>query len=247
MVYSSFDSKNIAFDNKLEKLFNFKKNGKYIELGANDGITQSNTKLLEEKYNWSGILIEPSNVAFNKLRQNRPNNILVNACMVSSDFTEKTIKGDFNSGSLMASVNGTRLKSNEICEVPCTTLSNVIEKTNITKFDLMSIDTEGYELNVLKGLDLNIDRNRPTYFLIEIYKHMFSEICDYLKNNGYILIENFSNYNIIDNPYWDQHHNDYLFVDNNLQRPIPIYICHYKKLTDRKRYLLDYFIKNNIL
>jgi hypothetical protein len=36
------------------------KNGFYIELGANDGISQSNTLFLEKYKNWSGILIEPN-------------------------------------------------------------------------------------------------------------------------------------------------------------------------------------------
>lgn len=38
--------------------------GFYVELGANDGITQSNTKHFEIYKNWTGILIEPNERQF---------------------------------------------------------------------------------------------------------------------------------------------------------------------------------------
>lgn len=211
MIYSSYDSKGVPLEQKLEKLFNGKRFGKFIELGANDGITQSNTKHLEEKFQWHGILIEPSIPAFNKLKQTRHNNILINACVVSNDYKENTIKGDFNSGSLMSSVNGSRLNSDNLVEVPCFTLEYIIEKCNLmdNHFNLISIDTEGYELNVLKGI--NLKKFMPDYLLIEIYKKDYDEIVKYLDDNNYKLIENFTNYNIIDNPHWDGTHNDYLF------------------------------------
>jgi len=35
------------------------RNGTFIELGAMDGITYSNTKIFQDNFNWSGVLIEP--------------------------------------------------------------------------------------------------------------------------------------------------------------------------------------------
>ena len=46
-------------DKKLEKFVNYN-DGFYVELGANDGVSQSNSLYFETKRNWSGILIEPS-------------------------------------------------------------------------------------------------------------------------------------------------------------------------------------------
>ena len=43
-----------------ETIFFNKKNGKYIELGALDGIQYSNTKFFEDNLGWSGVLIEPT-------------------------------------------------------------------------------------------------------------------------------------------------------------------------------------------
>ena len=39
-----------------------KKNNFFVEFGATDGITISNTYLLEKELNWKGILIEPASI-----------------------------------------------------------------------------------------------------------------------------------------------------------------------------------------
>ena len=40
-------------------------NGFFIEAGADDFLDGTNTLLLEEKYNWTGLLIEPNPIRFN--------------------------------------------------------------------------------------------------------------------------------------------------------------------------------------
>ena len=46
-IYSNFDCKKIPLEIKLDDLFKKKENGIFIELGANDGLRQSNTAFLE--------------------------------------------------------------------------------------------------------------------------------------------------------------------------------------------------------
>ena len=58
MIYSHVDNKGIPLQNKLYNIIN-KKNGFFIELGANDGLFQSNTAFFEKEHEWTGILIEP--------------------------------------------------------------------------------------------------------------------------------------------------------------------------------------------
>lgn len=62
----------------LDHFFMGKKNGRYIELGAMDGLYFSNTYYFEKELDWSGILIEPHIYNFDKLKNNRPNNYLFN-------------------------------------------------------------------------------------------------------------------------------------------------------------------------
>ena len=49
---------NNSLDKKLQRYIDYY-NGYFVELGANDGINQSNTFFFEKKRNWKGVLIEP--------------------------------------------------------------------------------------------------------------------------------------------------------------------------------------------
>lgn len=195
-----------------------KNDGFYIELGAFDGLTQSNTAFFEFYRNWNGILIEPSLVSFQLCLNNRPNSYKINACCVSNEYNNSTILGDFNSVT-MSSVDGKRLNTpkNNLVEVKSITLEKVLDdyfnENGERNIDFISIDTEGYELEVLKGLNLN--KYKPRYLLIEIYKHDYNNICNLLFNHGYNNCINFTNYNKNDNPIWDGTHNDFLFSVNN--------------------------------
>ena len=214
--YSFGDISGMPFDHKLDMLFKNKENGFFIELGANDGIEQSNTAFFEFSRGWKGILIEPSVSKFEKCVRNRPNSSCFNCACVSNTFAESTVSGDFNGG-LMASIGGVRLNNGHACvSVPAKTLASIIDSIQppIAKIDLLSLDTEGYELNILQGLDLT--RHRPMYMLIEIYTRDYDVIVDFLKRHNYELHSNFSNYNKKAMPFWDGTHNDYLFVDSSV-------------------------------
>lgn len=147
--------------------FNTKKNGKYIELGAMDGILYSNTKFFEDNLEWSGILIEPNIHQYNKLIINRPNNYLFNNLVSDIDeyvefkfFVDnyagvsgvtKTLPSEHFSGffSIIKEPQGSvRIKP--------VTLKSIIEKTDIKHFDFLSLDVEGHEVNVLKSWDFSI-------------------------------------------------------------------------------------------
>jgi FkbM family methyltransferase len=207
------DSKNIPLDYKLDNIMK-KNDGFFIELGANDGLAQSNTAFFEFYRGWTGLLIEPSIEKYKQCCKNRPNSIVQNYACVSNEYNKNTIIGDFN-GNLMASVNGYRLNSSvlDLVSAPTTTLEKLLDtySSPTQSIDLLSLDTEGYELPILKGLNLN--KYRPRYMLIEIYAKDFYEIVYFLINHNYVLHSNFSNYNLSTNPHWDGTHNDYLFVD----------------------------------
>lgn len=211
MIYSHVDHKGIPLETKLNDIMKIN-NGVFIEVGANDGLFQSNTAFFEKELNWNGILIEPSLKGYLLCKQNRPKSLCLNYACVSNDYNKTYVLGDFDDNNPMASVNGTRLKNDTLIKVNAITLEKILDDYQHKHIDFLSLDTEGYEFEILKGLNLN--KYRPKYMLIEIYTNDYDKLINYLNLNGYKLHSNLTNYNKIDNPQWDGSHNDFLFIDN---------------------------------
>lgn len=204
MVYSLND-----LDEKLLKYLNFK-NGFFIEAGANDGISQSNTALYEFEYGWKGLLVEPNTKKCFECKKRRKNSIVENYALVSTSYEGNFISGDFAhqdySSSLMSMVldegdwcddvmkeSQTSRKENQtIIEVPAITLNKLLENHNIKNIDFFSLDVEGYEISVLNGF--NIEKYLPTYVLIETttFENRIKTILEYMENKNYKVVERLS-------------------------------------------------------
>ena len=59
----------------------FQENGFYVESGALDGETFSNSLFFEKYRNWSGVLIEPHPDSFKILRSKNRKAVSINACL----------------------------------------------------------------------------------------------------------------------------------------------------------------------
>lgn len=198
----------MSIDKKIFEILNFN-DGFFIECGANDGITQSNTILLEKHRNWKGLLIEPSHNAYTTCKSVRGNfNIFENCVLSSFDNEGKTFFGDFD-GNLMSSIEGKRLSRHPVSNVVCKSLTTILKEHKINKVDFFSLDVEGHELNVLNGIDFSYCS--PTWIVIEIYTKDLEKILSFMEEKNYTLFGNLTNFNHVDNPNWDGTHNDYLF------------------------------------
>ena len=169
---------------EIKKLFGGTR-GLFFEVGANDGLSQSNTAYLEKYQGWRGILVEPLPMQFFRCLANRPRSTVINAALVSRDFSDKTVEiayanlmstindpernllsveGHVATGSQFLTPEEKALSGHRIT-VPALTVSAVLDNTGHAQVDFFSLDVEGYELEVLKGIDFS--RHRPHYFLIE--------------------------------------------------------------------------------
>lgn len=200
-----------SLDKKLEKYVNYDK-GFFVELGANDGITQSNSFYFELKRNWRGVLVEPSphNFLLCKKIRSKKNYIYCNAC-VGFDFKGKYV--DIKYSNLMSISNNLDLDLlskkdhiknsiqhlNENEEVfqfgsMAVTLNTLLEKSNAPKIiDFLSLDVEGAELEVLKGIDFNLFSFK--YILIEVRN--LEKIKTFLKLKQYELHDKFSKHDFL--------------------------------------------------
>lgn len=205
--FASPDAAGIPLDLKLLGLLG-KRAGFFVEAGAFDGLTSSNTALLERSFDWTGALVEPSPAAFATCQANRTSPVY-NCALVPFAHEQDEISGDFD-GTAMSSVGGQRLGSDTSISVPARTLQSILDEQRARHVDLFSLDTEGYELEVLQGIDY--DRTTFGWFVIELYRTNFDATCAYLAERGYDLVGNFTGFNPKDNPIWDGTHNDFLFA-----------------------------------
>ena len=196
--FRKFNSIN-NLDKKLLKYLNFK-NGFYIECGANDGVNQSNTWYFEKVLNWRGVLIEPNKTSFKNLKNNRSSkNIFRNVALVSEDFKNKNEEIYLSENNLESKL--TNIANPFSQKVATETLNNILKELNVNKINFFSLDVEGYEEEVLKGLNLNIFD--IDYILIET--NNFDKINFILRNYNYTLQEKLS-------------FHDYLFKKNKFTK-----------------------------
>lgn len=152
----------------VENILKGRENGVFVDVGAHDGVTFSNTYVLEKNHGWTGLAFEPNPKVFEKLQSNRKCQC-VNACVNSEpgtvDFQLVIGNPEMLSGIVDSYQEKHKLRiqrevqefngSLEIIKVPSVRLSDYLELQSINFVDYMSIDVEGAELRVLNSIDFS--------------------------------------------------------------------------------------------
>lgn len=132
--------------------------GVFLEIGGYDGVTFSNTKFFEDTLHFKGLLIEPVKKQFDKLVKNRKKSICLN-CAADNFEREVEIKGNeatagidmYMSESFKNVFHSSTSSANE--KITAYPLSKILNQNNITYVDFFSLDVEGGEEAVLRGID----------------------------------------------------------------------------------------------
>ena len=161
----------------LENFFRGKRGGVFVDVGAYDGETFSNSLFFERTMGWTGLCIEPLPSAFAKLRATRKatcEQVCVADFEGEAEFTEADDPGRNEKmlSGLTAQFDNRHLRfmqhlsvSRTTRTVPVTRLSKLLEKHRLYDIDYCSIDTEGAEIPILSEFDL--ERFRVSVFTVE--------------------------------------------------------------------------------
>ena len=135
--------------------------GIFIDIGANDGYTFSNTHALS-LLGWHGVVVEPTDRAFKALMELYNGNKNVQAIQVCVGATTGMVKFWEPEDTLVSTTikSGIHkweanmgMKFNE-AEKEMVTYEGLMGLTELKKFDFINIDTEGVDFDILKQIDL---------------------------------------------------------------------------------------------
>ena len=168
----------------------FKQNGFFVEFGSCDGMNHSNTHLLENEFNWDGILAEPAKIWHEDLKKNR--NVNIDYDCVWEKTGEKLTFNEVDAAVLSTIKNYSDCDKHTLSRqkgkfysVNTISLEDLLIKHKAPKnIDYLSIDTEGSEYEILKNF--NFDKYK---FSVITCEHNFTpsreKIYELLTSNGY--------------------------------------------------------------
>jgi FkbM family methyltransferase len=151
-------------------IFNEKRNGFFLDIGAGDGVTFSNTYFFEEYRDWTGICVEPHADSFRLMKANRKDStVKIQGCI--SEFSGETefiqVKGyaemlsclkDYCTKDHMNRIHrevahhGGQI---EILSIKNININDLLKSLNVPIIDLVSLDVEGGEYSILKTIDFS--------------------------------------------------------------------------------------------
>ena len=172
----------------------------FLEFGATDGKSLSNTYTLENELQWTGTFAEPDVQWFDSLKKNRPKANIITKCVwkksgekmnfFSSNIGEYSTLDNFrySEKDFLPENTYARNKNGKNFEVETISLNEVIKNEfNDVSPSYISVDTEGSEFEILNAF--NFSNYHPVVFTVE---HNFTELQNKIDKlmfqNGYLRV-----------------------------------------------------------
>lgn len=154
-----------------------KQHGTYVDIGAYEPIFLSNTYLFYKR-GWKGVCVEPNALLANEYREKRPNDTFFTEACGRPNLKFKL--SDAHDSLSSCSDEGVPVKSRPLSEYLAI----------FPHVDILSIDSEGMELEILKTNDW--EKYKPSMIIVEIIdyvtKRKNEEVINFLKLQGYGLV-----------------------------------------------------------
>lgn len=176
-----------------------KTNGFFLDIGAHDGMTGSNTYFFEKELGWQGVCFEPLPHLYKQLRDCR-DCLCINACVGTTTGTvpflhlnsiDEQLSGmcsTYDQRQLDIVMNDLTVYGGncQVMQLPCVKINDILEQRGITHVDYLSLDTEGSELEILKTIDFS----KVSIDMMSV-ENNFNEpfIREFLETKGFIFIE----------------------------------------------------------
>jgi FkbM family methyltransferase len=165
--------------------FGQKRDGFFVEVGANHPTELSQTWFLEQR-GWRGMLVEALPECCRKLREVRKGSIICETAVGRpNQVGEATFQvAEADAWSRLGETLDAGAKQAASITVKVSTLESLCQQNNVPHIDLLSIDIEGMELDALQGFDLR--KRLPTVLILE--DHLDSiDLLRYMWSQGYRL------------------------------------------------------------
>lgn len=160
--------------------------GVFVDVGANDPIVDSQSFHLEQ-LGWRGLLIEPLPAYCELLRRHRQSRVIECACSSPENdgkFLPINVAGVYSS--LEPTLIAVGAKIQTVAQVQVRTLDSLLQDNAIAPgFELLSIDVEGHEMEVFKGIDLRFWRPRLVLLEDHVTGHQKHQ---HMQRQGYQLL-----------------------------------------------------------
>lgn len=142
---------------------NGRRDGRFAEIGAFDGVLHSNSYFLETEHGWRGVCVEPNPALFARLSGNRSAICLERAVYRESGQTLSFIPSqeigtlaEFAGSDRYADDRARAAAAHGLIQVETISFAEIATMGDFaqTGFDYVSLDTEGSELEILRSIDL---------------------------------------------------------------------------------------------
>jgi len=171
----------------IDTVLKSKRSGFFVEAGVFNGEDYSNSLFFELERDWTGLLIEPIPSLYKQIVSKNRKAFTINCCIANNrPFVRK-----FQLDNVLS--NKMDFKNKTIIYIPCFSLNTILKAINVNKVDYFSLDVEGSELEVLKGINLkkldittfSVGHNKSHETKIEIKK--------FLEANNYMILKESNN------------------------------------------------------